>query len=399
MAQFSNFTLRQRVGGTAPRLPAAALSTGKSDAAPSGADGQDGAQAEGQAEGQAGVHSPAGRRALMETVSSFVLDHDLAVTGANLGLVCNALSGTSAELAATFAAREAAGEPIDQRWLDSVMRLDPEIGGRMAELEKLLDKLEYAVLRFARTTKSAQDETSDHRGALGKQIEAMAQAARSDGAPGAAGGDSLPEFDRVIEMSRAMLTRIERVEQAMEKSQSETAELRENLARARMEADVDHLTGLPNRRAFERRFAAATEEAREQGTPLCVAFCDVDRFKAINDTHGHDAGDRILRVIADTLGSHACDRVFVARHGGEEFVVLLSGFDSDAAWVKLDQMRRAQADRRLLDRTSGKRFGTVTFSAGVAAVSVDSDPRGALVRADAALYEAKSAGRNRVVAA
>lgn len=395
MAQFSNFTRRQRSGGTVPRLPAAALSTGGSNGAGPGAHRQDGAQA--QAEPDA--HSPAGRRALMEKVSAFVLGHDIAVTGANLGLVCNALSGTSAELAATFAAREAAGEPIDQRWLDSVMRLDPEIAGRMTELEKLMDKLEYAVLRFARTTKSAQDETSDHRGALGKQIEAMAQAARSDGEPGVSGGDSLPEFDRVIEMSRAMLTRIEQVEQAMEKSQSETAELRENLARARMEADVDHLTRLPNRRAFERRFAAASEEAREQGTPLCVAFCDVDRFKAINDTHGHDAGDRILCAIADTLGGHASDRVFIARHGGEEFAVLLIGFDSDAAWVKLDQMRRAQADRRLLDRTSGKRFGTVTFSAGIAEVSADSDPRGALARADAALYEAKRAGRNRVVAA
>ncbi|MEQ8411687.1 MAG: GGDEF domain-containing protein [Erythrobacter sp.] len=391
MVYSSSLTRRQRGGGTAPRLPAEALSTRAST------------DRDAQPDDHPDAHTPEGRRALLERVAGFVLGHDLAVTGANLALVCNALSGASVELAATFAAREAAGEPIDQRWLDSVMRLDPETGARMAELEQLMDKLDDAVMRFARTTRTAQDETSDHRGALGRQIEAMAEVARADGGGASRGGDRppendpVPEFDRVIEMSRAMLTRIEQVEQAMEKSQAETKQLRENLARARMEADVDHLTRLPNRRAFERRFAAAEAQARESGAKLCVAFCDVDRFKAINDTHGHEAGDRILCAIAETLGSHASDRVFVARHGGEEFAVLLGGFDKDAAWVKLDQMRRAQADRRLVDRTSGKRFGKVTFSAGIAEVSEDPDPRSALARADAALYEAKRAGRNRVV--
>ncbi|QIQ87156.1 diguanylate cyclase [Erythrobacter sp.] len=394
MVYSSSFTRRHRAGGTQPRLPASALSS-------SGAQGAgDGADAAPQADRQTpDRHTPEGRRALLERVTAFTLDHDLAVTGTNLALICNALSGESVELAASFAAREAAGEPIDQRWLDTVVRLDPETGGRMAELEKLMDKLEYAVLRFAQTTKTAQDETSDHRGALGKQIEAMAGMAPRAGRPGEASGEPLPEFDRVIEMSRAMLTRIEQVEQAMEKSQAETQELRENLAKARLEADVDHLTRLPNRRAFERRFAAAVEEVREKGTTLAVAFCDVDRFKSINDTYGHDAGDRILCAIAGTLGGHASDRVFVARHGGEEFAVLLHGFDKDAGWRKLEQMRRAQADKQLIDRASGKPFGKVTFSAGIAEVADLADPRSALGRADAALYEAKKAGRNRVVAA
>jgi len=383
----SHFSRRRSPGGIPGRLPPEALSRRPAGAAGPADRADDAAQADDR-------HTPEGQRALLERVTAFVLDHQLPVTGANLALICNALSGSSVELAASFAAREAAGEPIDQRWLDTMMRLDPEIGGRMAELEKLMDKLEYAVLRFAQTTKTAQDETSDHRGALGAQIEAMAGAAR----PAADGGaDGLPEFDRVIEMSRAMLQRIEQVEQAMEKSQAETQELRENLARARMEADVDHLTRLPNRRAFERRFAAAVDEARNMGTTLCVAFCDVDRFKSINDTYGHDAGDRILCAIAGTLGSHASDTVFVARHGGEEFAVLLQGFDRNAAWRKLDGMRRSQADKQLLDRDSGRRFGKVTFSAGVAEVIDLVDPRSALGRADAALYEAKKGGRNRVV--
>ena len=392
----SNFLRRRPPGGIPARLPPEALSArGKGDAGAAGDAGAVGNAGAGRDAAQASDrHTPEGRRALLERVTAFTIEHDLAVSGANLALICNALSGSSVELAASFAAREAAGEPIDQRWLDTMMRLDPEIGGRMAELEKLMDKLEYAVLRFAQTTKTAQDETSGHRGALGAQIEAMTVAHPA----GQGGSEALPEFDRLIEMSRAMMQRIEQVEHAMEKSQAETQELRENLARARMEADVDHLTRLPNRRAFERRFAAAVEEARANGTKLCVAFCDVDRFKSINDTYGHDAGDRILCAIAGTLGSHASDTVFVARHGGEEFAVLLQGFDRDAAWRKLDGMRRAQADKQLLDRQSGRPFGKVTFSAGVAQVADLADPRSALGRADAALYEAKKAGRNSVIA-
>jgi len=333
-------------------------------------------------------HRAETRREQLDTISRFLIEHDLAVTGANLALVGSALSGGSAALAQVFAEREASGEPIDQRWLDTVMRLDPDTGGKFAELERLMDRLEDSLVRFSQTTRSVQDETSDHRGALGAQIEAMADTRAS-------GGD---DVDRVLEMSRAMLARIEQAEVAMQRSQAETEALRESLALARLEADVDHLTRLPNRRAFERRFAAASAAAFAKGEKLCVAFCDVDRFKSINDTHGHDAGDRILCAIAGTLAEQASENCFVARHGGEEFVVLLYGQEKDAAWRKVDAMRRAQAGKQLLDRATGRPFGKVTFSAGVAEVTEDPDSRSALTRADAALYKAKKAGRNCVVA-
>lgn len=329
------------------------------------------------------------RRALLARIGEFVETHDLAVTASNLSTICGGLSGSHPELAQAFAAREIAGEPIDQRWLDTLGRLDPDNHSRIAELEALMDKLEYSLMRFAQTARSAQSETSDHRGALGAQIEAMAGA---DLSPAAAG-----ELVQVLDLSRAMLARIEQVEAAMARSQDETERLRENLAKARMEADVDHLTGLPNRRAFERRLVSASIEARAKGEVLSLAFCDVDRFKLINDTHGHDAGDRVLCAVAGTLNEHAGDACFVARHGGEEFVLLFYGMDKEEARVKLDAIRRAQAARQLMNRETGKPFGRVTFSGGVAEVTEDSDTRSALTRADAALYRAKEEGRNRVV--
>ncbi|MFN4020943.1 MAG: diguanylate cyclase domain-containing protein [Erythrobacter sp.] len=339
--------------------------------------------------GPAASRAKEARRALLARIGEFIETHDLAVTASNLAAICGGLSGSHPELAQAFAAREIAGEPIDQRWLDTLGRLDPDNHSRIAELETLMDKLEYSLMRFAQTARSAQSETSDHRGALGAQIEAMATA---DLSPAVAG-----ELAQVLDLSRTMLTRIEQVESAMARSQEETERLRENLAKARMEADVDHLTGLPNRRAFERRLVSAAIEARAKGEVLSLAFCDVDRFKLINDTHGHEAGDRVLCAVAATLNEYAGDSCFVARHGGEEFVLLFYGMDKEAARVKLDAIRRAQAARQLINRDTGKPFGKVTFSGGVAEVTEDSETRSALTRADTALYRAKEEGRNRVV--
>jgi len=328
------------------------------------------------------------RRDLLDRITHFFEKHDLNVTGPNLSAIGTALSGANAELAETFVSREISGELVDQRWLDTVTRLDPEIGARMHELEKLMDKMELSLMRFAQTAKSAKDKTSEHRGALDAHIQAIASKSRDVTLRG--------EVKRVIDLSTAMLERITQVEEAMQRSQAETDELRNDLAKARVEADVDHLTRLPNRRAFERQLVSMTEEAQKAGVPLCVAFCDIDHFKLVNDTHGHEAGDRVLVAIASILNSKADDRHFIARQGGEEFVLLFYGLDKDEAWRELDAVRRAQAKRCLINRETGKPFGKITFSGGIAEVLGPDDTREALARADAALYRAKSEGRNRI---
>ena len=322
------------------------------------------------------------RRALIERIGEFVVQHDLSVTANNLATICGGLSGSSPELAEAFAQREIAGEPIDQRWLDTLARLDPEGHSRIAELETLMDKLEYALMRFAQTARSGQTETSDHRGAIGEQLALMAEPS---------------DIAQVLNLSRAMMARIEQVEAAMARSEAETERLRQNLAMARMEADVDHLTRLPNRRAFERRLVSAANEARAKGEPLSLAFCDLDHFKSINDRHGHEAGDRVLCALAASLIEFAGDSFFVARHGGEEFVLLFYGLDKEGARERVDRIRAAQAARQLMNRENGQPFGRITFSAGIAEVTEDPDIRSALTRADAALYRAKQEGRNRVM--
>lgn len=155
-------------------------------------------------------------------------------------------------------------------------------------------------------------------------------------------------------------------------------------------ATTDDLTGLPNARALRQRLAQLVSEG-ERGRKFAVVVADIDHFKKVNDGHGHKMGDEVLAAIARTLRQSVRGVDFVARYGGEEFVILLSDVDEELACMLAEAMRRAVA--------AVERPLRVTCSFGVCAstshVGSDAD---ALVRAaDAALYRAKSDGRDRVV--
>jgi diguanylate cyclase len=206
-------------------------------------------------------------------------------------------------------------------------------------------------------------------------------------------------LSEMLAIARSMLEHTREIEHQMVRSEKETRVLHRSLEDARRSAEIDHLTGLPNRRAFETRIEKEVVAARAAGEPLCVAFCDIDRFKKINDTHGHEAGDRVLKVVAHALNEISDDRCHVARHGGEEFVVLFRGKALGEAFAILDEARESLSERRLINRATDVPFGRVTFSTGIADVFDYPDPRAALKAADEALYVAKDEGRNRIVRA
>jgi len=155
---------------------------------------------------------------------------------------------------------------------------------------------------------------------------------------------------------------------------------------------VDVLTGLPNRRhaeiALDAQFASAV-----RGVPLAVVMFDLDHFKAVNDRHGHEAGDAALRAFAEVLGSNTRRMNLSARFGGEEFISVLGGADALAAVAVAERIRAGIAAQRFP-------WGTLTVSAGVAAYDDGMGSYEILVAtADRALYRAKALGRNRVEAA
>ncbi|HKI91308.1 MAG TPA: GGDEF domain-containing protein, partial [Gaiellaceae bacterium] len=165
------------------------------------------------------------------------------------------------------------------------------------------------------------------------------------------------------------------------------------LAREARSSATDHLTQLPNRRAFAEVGAAELARARRSQRPLAIAIVDVDDFKHINDTYGHAVGDHVLRGVADVLRAEFREIDVAARHGGEEFAVLLPETDLTGA---------QEAAERFIVALAGHEFGDgrtiphgITASAGVAS-GIDTPIDELLDAADRALYRAKERGKNQV---
>lgn len=190
-------------------------------------------------------------------------------------------------------------------------------------------------------------------------------------------------------MTRRLLTMNEAMEELVRQRTVELQHANQELER---QASSDPLTGLLNRRGFDARLVTAVALAQRSGRPLSIITIDVDHFKRVNDTHGHEVGDNVLRNLAQQLKARLRVSDAVARLGGEEFVVLLPDTTAEAALQMARQLLEAVAAAARDD------IGNITISAGVSALRPEDENGSAMLRrSDAALYAAKTAGRNRAV--
>ncbi len=173
----------------------------------------------------------------------------------------------------------------------------------------------------------------------------------------------------------------------------DTTEMQRREEDLRREADTDPLTKLTNRRGFDSRADRLLKACAVNHVPAAVLMIDIDHFKAVNDTHGHDGGDIVLCAVGAALTSHLRTIDLLARFGGEEFAVLLPGADLAAAAGRAEALRVAIAE--LVVESSPNMVAGVTISLGAA--EHHRALHDTLQRADAALYRAKSNGRNQVV--
>ena len=200
------------------------------------------------------------------------------------------------------------------------------------------------------------------------------------------------EVQQLSQSLGSMTHRLLAAREAMEeKVRLRTLELEAANRALDLQARTDALTGLLNRRGFETQMAFAVALARRSSRPLSLITVDVDHFKRVNDTYGHEAGDEVLRRLARTLESRLRGSDVVARLGGEEFVALLPDTDLNGAQSIAQALVAAMAEQQ------DPVVGTITVSAGVATMRGAEDNGAAMLRrGDAALYEAKGQGRNRV---
>ena len=206
--------------------------------------------------------------------------------------------------------------------------------------------------------------------------------------------ETLGEHQRQRQESELqLLQRLDELNEKVHLVENEAAQLTSQLVEQHEKARRDALTGLPNRAAWDERLKIEYERMQRQQQPLLLAVIDIDRFKNINDTYGHLAGDKVLKILADRLLQGIRKTDFLARYGGEEFVLLLPDTEIDNGLGLLNKLREQIADCPF--HFKGKPV-QITFSAGIGQLQPDEEPAATFARIDRALYAAKQGGRNQV---
>ncbi|MCV2401680.1 diguanylate cyclase [Marinomonas sp. C2222] len=176
--------------------------------------------------------------------------------------------------------------------------------------------------------------------------------------------------------------------------EKDTTSLRSMLQEKLAQAITDSLTELPNRMAYQDAVSTLCKKSHQSKQPLCLAVCDIDHFKRVNDTWGHLAGDKVLRLVPKQIQSTLAKEDSIFRYGGEEFVIIFPNTNAAQA------AQRAEDIRRAVEKTPFNMQGkpvSISISIGVAELSPAEDPESLFFRADKLLYSAKESGRNRVM--
>jgi len=203
--------------------------------------------------------------------------------------------------------------------------------------------------------------------------------------------------DGLMKSTREMQETNKALENRLSLSKTEISNLQHSLEAIRAESLTDPLTGLGNRKYFDRSFEMAVRAALASGEPLSLLMFDIDHFKSFNDSYGHLTGDQVLRLVAMSLKQTIKGQDITARYGGEEFAVVLPNTGLRQALTVADHIRRAVMAKELKKKSTGEILGRVTISVGVSLLKPDDDTDSLIERADACLYAAKRNGRNRVI--
>ncbi|MFQ5534161.1 MAG: GGDEF domain-containing protein [Sphingomonadales bacterium] len=203
--------------------------------------------------------------------------------------------------------------------------------------------------------------------------------------------------DGILTQAQQFVETSDRLANRLGNSALEMTELRQHLDKLRDEAITDNLTGLYNRRHFDECLKSEAAKAGADETDLCLVFADVDHFKNFNDVHGHNIGDKVLRLVGELLKEGVKGRDLPARLGGDEFVIILPQTALADAELVANQLREQAARREIKNRKSDQSYGSITLSIGVSQYRYGEPLEDFIQHADEALYRAKSAGRNRVM--
>lgn len=272
-------------------------------------------------------------------------------------------------------------DPVEATRLHETYLVDAEREG----LERVSDQMEATIA----TLMADVGRAGEGARAYGETLDGLSGKLE-------AGGTGSEILAQVLAETRRMSALNQQLEAKLNASAAEIQKLRTDLDQVREEANTDALTGLPNRKCFDRTLRQRAIEAGETGDPLCLLVLDIDHFKSFNDTHGHQTGDEVLRLVAKTVQQAVPKGCLPARLGGEEFAVLVPRLGFDQAVHLGETIRRAVGGKKLRNLKTGATLGTITLSVGVSLYDLGEPLAQFFERGDEALYLAKASGRDRV---
>ena len=295
--------------------------------------------------------------------------------------------------------REIIGKPLSQRAIDDAERRLKEVLFKQSQLKASLKDAKEAIKSmlagFVDQLADFADATSDYH----DKIEACAEkitAANDIAELEDVIGQVMQETRTIQQNALRSRDELRATQQKVSEAENRIAELERELEATSDLVRHDQLTGVLNRRGLEDVFSKEVSRAQRHDTVLCVGLLDIDNFKRLNDSMGHDAGDKALVHLATVCRETLRPQDTVARYGGEEFIILLPETPLEDAVIALTRLQR-ELTRKFFMHDNDKVL--ITFSAGVTQMRTEDTQASVIKRADEAMYNAKQTGKNRVVAA
>jgi diguanylate cyclase len=295
--------------------------------------------------------------------------------------------------------RDLFDQPLNLRQLDDVERRLKDLIYKQSTLKKNLNdaqqRLKSMLATFVDRLADFASTTGEFHDRIGVCADKITKAKDI--------GDLSEVLDVVMQETRAVQLAAQRSRDELTEMRARVQEAEQEVARLQSELSQtsemvrhDPLTGVLNRKGMDEALEREVARTRRRDAPMCIAMLDIDNFKKINDTYGHDVGDQALVHLAQVVREALRPQDTLARFGGEEFVIILSDTRLDDGVQTMVRVQRELTRKFFLSRNEKL---LITFSCGVAELAAEEQPADALKRTDDAMYLAKRAGKNRVVAA
>jgi diguanylate cyclase len=333
------------------------------------------------------MHGPDGPVVARETLDLMRL-HNVPATGPNYQVWLTYRLASNLPLREAIDARIAAGETFSAEFNEEIYERFFTGLGASAQIVLAGERIARDLGEVVSFLRAAEEKSGDY----GRTLESAA----TDLNRGLTTEQTRQIVSSLAAATLDMANHNQLLTDQLQKSTREAESLRKSLETVRVESLTDSLTGLANRRMFDETLRMRINEAHSQKGELSLLLVDIDHFKRFNDTWGHHTGDQILRFLASSLQAHARPDYLVARHGGEEFAMIMPRANMKSAAHTADALRVAIQTKRLRRRSTNEDLGQVTVSIGVARLQPGDTAQGLVERADACLYASKRGGRNRV---